>query len=99
MEPIAKPLVWGGIEKLPVHASNQIMIQIDQDQVYLNFGIATPPILTPGSADDLRLQAEQIPFVEVQPLQRLSVSRRHLSDIVDVLQRAITAFDAQGGTE
>lgn len=92
---IAVPLLWVGIDDLPVQSSNQVMAQVDQDQIYLSFGLATPPALI-GNADQVREQASKLSYVPVHALSRFAVSRRHLTDLIDLLQRAADNFDQQG---
>ncbi|MFD7901039.1 hypothetical protein ACFV4G_02235 [Kitasatospora sp. NPDC059747] len=95
-EQIAVPLVWVGVDDLPVPVANQVMAQMDQDQIFLTFGVATPPIILGQDADQMRESVRQIDYVPVRPLSRFAVSRRHLSQLIQVLEQAALNFDKQG---
>jgi hypothetical protein len=93
---IAVPMVWVGLEDLPVLAANQILTQIDEDHIYLTLGVAVPPALIGEDAAERRAQAEQLKYVAARPLTRVAISRRHLGQMIDVLQRTADNFDKQG---
>jgi hypothetical protein len=95
-EEIKVPMVWVGLEELPVLAANQVLVQIDQDQLYLTLGVAISPPLVGSDRDELRMQAEQIKYVAARAVSRVAISRRHLGELIDVLQRSAANFDKQG---
>lgn len=90
------PLLWVGLDDLPLLSSNQVLTQVDQDHVFLSFGTATPPVLM-GDQEQVRDQAKKISYVPVRGITRLAVSRRHLDELIDVLKKTAEKFDAQGG--
>ncbi|MFI0873548.1 hypothetical protein ACH4TM_03910 [Streptomyces parvus] len=90
------PLLWVGLDDLPLLSSNQVLTQIDQDHVFLSFGTATPPVLM-GDQERVRDQAKKISYVPVRGITRLAVSRRHLDELIEVLQKTAAKFDAQEG--
>jgi len=89
------PLLWVGLDDLPLLSSNQVLTQVDQDHVFLSFGAATPPVLM-GDEEQVRDQAKRISYVPVKGITRLAISRRHLGELIDVLQRTAEKFDTQG---
>ncbi|WP_139151418.1 hypothetical protein [Streptomyces sp. WMMB 322] len=89
------PLLWVGLDDLPVLSTNQVITQVDSDQVFLGFGTATPPLLM-GNDEEIRNQAERLSYVPVRGVSRLAISRRHLGELIEVLQRTAEQFDAQG---
>lgn len=96
---IAVPLLWTGVDDLPVQTSNQALAQIDQDQVFLTFGVATPPVVMGPDVEKVREQVERLNYVPVRPISRLAISRRHLGELIEILQRTAENFDRQGGNQ
>ncbi|MDX2733530.1 hypothetical protein [Streptomyces sp. PA03-2a] len=90
------PLLWVGLDDLPLLISNQVLTQVDQDHAYLTFGTATPPVLM-GDNEEVREQVGRLQYVPVKGVSRLAISRRHLGELIEVLQRTADKFDAQGG--
>lgn len=90
------PLLWVGLDDLPLLSSNQVLTQVDEDQVFLSFGTATPPVLM-GDEEAVRDQAKRLSYVPVKGITRLAISRRHLGEMIELLQRTAEKFDSQGG--
>lgn len=61
---MAVPLVWVGLDDLPVLASNQLVTQADADGVHLVFGYVTAPVILGDSQRQQELM-RQVEFVEV----------------------------------
>ena len=89
---VAVPLLWVGADELPVLAANQLITQVDGDYIYLHFGHATPPVIL-GDAEQRQEQLEQLEYVPVRPIVRLAVSRRHLGEVIELLQGAAENYD------
>ncbi|MFJ4785571.1 hypothetical protein [Streptomyces sp. NPDC088794] len=96
---VAVPLLWVGLDDLPLLSSNQAIAQFDSDHVYLAFGSATPPVLMGQDEDAVRDQAKQLSYVPARTVARLAVSRRFLGELIDVLEKTAAKFDAQGGEQ
>ncbi|MER7838279.1 hypothetical protein ABTY98_20900 [Streptomyces sp. NPDC096040] len=94
---VTVPLLWVGLDDLPLLSTNQVLTQFDSDHVYLAFGSATPPVLMGQNEEAVRDQAKRLSYVPVRGVTRLAVSRRHLGELIEVLQRTADTFDAQGG--
>ncbi|MEV6541264.1 hypothetical protein [Streptomyces sp. NPDC051665] len=92
------PVLWVGLDELPLLSTNQVLSQFDRDHVFLTFGTATPPVLM-GNEEEVRSQAERLSYVPVRGITRLAVSRRHLGELIEVLQRTAQNFDAQEGEQ
>jgi len=95
-EQVSIPLVWVGVDETPILYCNQALSQFDVDleTFIITFGQASPPALT-GPIEQQREQAEQISFVPVRPVARLSLSRAKMEEIraalganVDQLEKA-----------
>ncbi|MER5918142.1 hypothetical protein ABT124_49885 [Streptomyces sp. NPDC001982] len=93
---VAVPLLWVGLDDQPLLSTNQVLTQVDSDHVYLAFGTATPPVLM-GQDAEVRDQAMKLSYVPVRSVARLAISRRHLGELIEVLQRTADKFDSQGG--
>jgi hypothetical protein len=72
---IAVPLVWAGLDDATIVYANSFLCQFDQDlQTFiLSFGQSTPPVLV-GTPDEVKRQAQEIEFIQVKPLLRVSLS-------------------------
>ena len=65
------PLVWIGVEDVPVLAVNQILAQvIGKEEFLLAFGQVAPPILL-GTDEQKREQAGLVTFAQVKPVDAL----------------------------
>jgi hypothetical protein len=81
-EQIAVPVVWVGVDETPIVFCNQVICQFDQDleTFILTFGQMSPPPLM-GTPEEMRQQAEQISFVPVRVVARLSASPAQMAEI------------------
>jgi len=86
---VAVRLAWVGVEEMPVVFANQVLAQVDDaGEAIIMFGQAAPPILL-GSADEQRQQAALVPFVQVRPVARLTLSRARIEQLITVLQQTL----------
>lgn len=92
---IAVPIVWVGVEDTPILFCNQFISQFDNDlQTFLlTFGQMSPPALA-GTPEQVREQAEQISFVPVKAVARLSVSPSKMAEIQAALGANVDQFEA-----
>ena len=82
--------VWIGLEEMPIMFVNQTIAQVDdQGDVIVSFGQATPPVILGGTLEEQRKQAEAIPFVQIRPVARLSLSTQRIREIIGVLQQTL----------
>ncbi len=98
------PLAWIGAEDLPVLFVNQIVGQVDpqDDAFYLTLGQTVPPALI-GTPEQRRAQAEELAYLPVKPVARISLTRKKLEELVAVLQTNLDQHDEirrmRGGNE
>lgn len=92
---IKLPIVYIGAEDVPVALANQFIIQHEQNEFILTFGQITPPILL-GNDEQRLEQAKNIAYVPVKVVGRFTFTRQRLSELVDVLQRHLRKYDAEG---
>ena len=91
---IAMRLVWVGVEDTPIVFANQILSQLDDaGEAILMFGQAAPPILI-GTPEEQLQQAQSVPFIQVRPTARVSLSRPRLEQLAGVIQQTL---DQQAG--
>jgi hypothetical protein len=85
---IAVPIIWSGPEDVPILFTNAFVSQFDQtlDAFILTFGQMTPPALVGATEEELRRQAEQITFISVKPIVRLSLTPTRLREVIASLQ-------------
>jgi len=91
------PLVWRGVELLQVMAANQLLVQVDMagvdpDMILLTIGHASPPPVI-GTVEEQAARLQEVNEVEIQPIVRLAISERRLSEWVTLLQQTRIRLD------
>ena len=95
----ALPLVWLGLEDLPILFANQMLIQnVVRDEFVLAFGQVTPPVLL-GDDEAKERQLDEIAYVGVKPIARVSLSRQRLQELIRVLQENLATHDRLHGAD
>jgi hypothetical protein len=95
-ESISVRLLWVDLDETRVEGANQMIGQVEQDEIFLTFGIVTPPVLL-GGPEEMRQQATGLGYVPVRPITRLQVTRRRLEDFIRVLQDTRDNYDKLHG--
>lgn len=80
------PVVWVGLDEVPIMLANQFVIQGGDSELLLTIGQLAPPMLL-GSDDERRQQAEAISYVPIRPLCRVSLTAERLAELIDVLSQ------------
>lgn len=90
---IQLPLVWLGLEDVPISMTNQILGQVAGDnEIILSFGqVAPPPLL--GTPEERLAQAQQLSYVSVRVITRLALTHKKLQELVRVLQETLANYD------
>jgi hypothetical protein len=93
-EGIQVPVVWAGIEDAPIAFTNTFLCQFDLDQAtfLLTFGQLTPPAFA-GTPEEVAEQAENIEFVQIKPIARLSLSEARFRELIAVLQANVDQLE------
>ncbi len=92
-EVLSLPLVWVGVDEVPIVMANQVLGQIaGEDEVVLAFGQVTPPPFL-GTPEQRIEQAKQIQYVAVRVVARLSLTHTRLQELVRVLQQTLDNYD------
>lgn len=92
------PLVWIGLEDLPVRTATNIVSQFQDDLFIVNVGFANPPILT-GTPEEVRQKVESLDSVPVTPVVRLGLTESAMRSFASVLQENLKRFEAAKDSE
>jgi hypothetical protein len=91
------PIVWVGIEDVPVYAVNQIVVQHSgANEFVVTFGELTPPIAL-GTEEQRREQLRMTSFVPIRPVARVGLNRQRLQELITVLQQNLQRHDERFG--
>jgi hypothetical protein len=97
-EQLQIPVLWVGLDELPVMMANQLISQVGGDEITLAFGMITPPVLL-GSPEEQHAQAGRIGYIPVRPVARLGFTRQRLGEFIKVLSDTADNYDrGHGGT-
>jgi hypothetical protein len=99
-ESVELPVLWVGLDEIPVRAVNQFVLQNEAGEYFLVAGVLTPPVIL-GTPDRVRAQLESLGHVEVQPVARLAMNERRIKELRDLLNRVLGTGDdgrREGGT-
>jgi hypothetical protein len=94
-EGIEVPVIWAGVEDVPILYANTFICQFDVASpggFILTAGQMTPPALI-GTPEEVQEQAEQVSFVPVRAAARLAFTRAKLDELVAILQANREKFD------
>lgn len=89
------PVVWVGVEDLPVHFVNQFAGVVQPNEIFLTLGTVVPPAILGESEDERRAQAESIEFVQVRPIVRLGMTPARLRELIQVLNQTLSNYERQ----
>lgn len=73
---------------------NQFLAQVDEDEIYLSFGVLSPPVIV-GEADEVQRQMQDLSFVAIKPVAKFVLTRRRLAELQDVLEKIAELFDTE----
>lgn len=88
------PLTWIGAEELPVLFINKFVGQVEPEEhvFYLTIGQALPPALI-GTPEERLEQLEEIAYVPVKPIARLSFTRKKYEELAQTIQANLDQYD------
>jgi hypothetical protein len=87
------PVVWEGLENVPILLANNALGQVgQQDEIILSFGQLTPPAIY-GDVERQREQAQELQRIAIRPVARLGLTRAALDDLIRILQGTRENFD------
>ena len=88
------PVVWVGVDDLPIIFTNQTLGQVGQQtEVILTFGQLAPPAILAQTQEEREKQVRSLTHVPIKPVARLALTRTGLEQLMDVLQQTIANYD------
>jgi flagellar motor switch/type III secretory pathway protein FliN len=93
---LAIPVLFIGVEDVPILFVNQFVISFQQEEFILSAGQLAPPILI-GSEEEKREQAKQLSYVPIKVVARLGMTAARLSELVSLLQNQLRKYDERRG--
>jgi hypothetical protein len=95
--PVGVPVVFVGVEDLPILHANHFVIAVHQEDFIMTVGQFAPPILL-GSEEEQREQASQLSYVPVKVVARLALTRTRVAELVSALQVQMQRYDDNRAT-
>jgi hypothetical protein len=93
------PLVWVGLDDLPIHLVNQFTGQFQELEVIVNVGQIAPPVIMGNTPQERREQARHLSFVPVRPVARLGMTVQRLRELIEVLQMTLANYEEWASRE
>lgn len=89
------PVVWIGVDDVPVAFANQFVAQVDRGEVFLTVGQMVPPAILGKTDEERRAQVENIQYVPVKPIARLAMTPSKLRELISILEITATNYEKQ----
>jgi hypothetical protein len=90
---IQLPVVWVGVDELPVHHVNQLVGTVSPQEVFLTLGTLVPPAIMADTPEERRAQAQGIGFVQIRPVVRVGITEQALRDFIGILEQTLKNFE------
>ncbi len=97
-EPIEIPVVYIGVEDVPILFANSFVVQHQQNEFIITVGQIQPPLLL-GSPEEVREQAKRTAYVPVKVVARLALTRGRLLELLEVLTENLRRYDARSSEQ
>ena len=91
------PIVFQGLDELPIMFANQFLVQHQQSEFILAFGQIAPPIILPGTDAERQAQAAKINFVPANMLARFGLTEERMRELVQLLSGYLEVYDRDRG--
>ena len=89
---ITLPIVYIGLEDVPVLFGNNFVIQHEQDEFILTVGQLTPPIVL-GTQEERIEQAKKLSYISVKVVARIGFTRQRLVELIQILEENLKTYD------
>src|SRR5689334_21952862 len=86
---IELPVVWLGVEDVPILFANAFVSQLDPqnlDSMTLTVGQVTFPAIAAPTPEERREQAESVTYVPIKPIARIGLTMARAQELVATLQ-------------
>jgi hypothetical protein len=88
------PLAWVGVEEVPLLYADQFVTQSHQDMFILSIGQVVPPAFI-GKPEERAKQLEQIAYIPVKAVSRVTFSSANLDQLIEALQQMRDLYGQQ----
>lgn len=93
-EGVNLPIVWTGVDDVPVVFANQSLGQVGQQgEVILTFGQLVPPAILGVTEEDRERQIRSLTHIPIKPVARLAFTRAGLEELVGLLHKTLENHD------
>jgi hypothetical protein len=92
---VAVRLLWIDLDEVVIQHANQFVGQANGEEIYLSLGCAPPPVIMGDTPDERRAQAQNIGYIPVRPIARVSMTRDHLDQLIRVLNQTVEIYERQ----
>ncbi len=88
------PVVYKGLDETPIIFANQFLLQEPQTgEFVLSFAQFAPPILLPGTDEEMKAQLDRIQFATITALGRYGLTETRLRELVKLLSDYLKNYD------
>lgn len=88
------PLAWIGVEDVPLLYADQFVAQLHQNMLILSIGQMVPPAFI-GTPEERAEQLEQITYLPVKAVSRVTFSPANLDQLMAILQQMRDLYGQQ----
>lgn len=81
----AIPVQYIGLDDLPIPFVNSFLVQSEKSEFVLSFGVMTPPLVLPGTKEQVDAQWEKINSVPINMLVRVGMTEQRFRELLQVL--------------
>lgn len=89
---VTLPIVYIGVEDVPILFANQFVIQHEENEFILTVGQLQPPILL-GPPEQRKEQAKRLTYVPIKVVARFGLTRQRLTELIQALQTNLQIYD------
>jgi hypothetical protein len=93
------PLVYEGLDDLPVMFANQFLVQSQQSEFIVAFGQQAPPLILPGTEEERRAQVARIHYVPVRMLARFGLTEERFRELIALMTDYLKKYDERKAKE
>ncbi len=93
-EGVNPPIVWVGVDDVPIVFVNQTIGQVGQQtEVILTFGQLAPPAILAETREERERQVKSLTHIPIKPVARLALTKTGLEELVGVLQQTLVNYE------
>ncbi len=89
------PIVWVGVDELPVFFANQFVAQVERGEIFLTVGQLVPPAILGNTDEERRQQLESLSYVPIKPVARIAFTPDRLQELSSILEITKQNYETQ----